>query len=339
VNRINNATPVNYVRIPGSPLVMLLFSILASPVNKVNTASHAVKTAMTLDMFGKATHVYSTKDFELRVTLNGVNRFSKSSIQLLFQIFIAGNAQNWHSNTVRVSRAEMLKKMGVSGSNNTIDYYRKSSKKVLGELQTLSIAIATSTSKGKAILKECANTPLLTHASIKTGSGEISFSLNPDIVFSLSRYHHIFPEKALQIHNRHGILLAQLVYFRLAMSRTPGLVNVRNRDILAALGLPTDKKNVLGRRYRRDMQEPVIEAIYAINAVISDDLAIDFDESCDINTFLAGFITFRVINPAALEYYQRFHTSRIAAREKRVRGSGNTRSTHATNISVVGGLK
>lgn len=296
---------------------MFLFFVISNPSRKVVTASHEVTTLITTDLFGKSTHSYIGKDFEIRVLENGLNRFGKAAIQLFCQALISGNSQNWHGNSIRISRAEMLCLMGIDATPDTIDYFRRSSMKALTELQSLSVSISTATKRGEASLKACASIPLFTQASMKPGSGEIILSLHPNIIFSLSRYHHIFPIKALKISNRYGMLLVQMVYFRLAMSRTPGIVNIRNMDILAALGLPIDKKYVAGRKYGRTMLEPVREAIHAINKSIADDLVIEFDDQADVNSFLSGFTTFRVINPEAIQYYQRRHAAALAKKELR----------------------
>lgn len=256
-------------------------------------------------MQGTIIHEYCRPDFVLQIEMPFSAKPSIMVCLLIFVILILGPQQGWSDDRVRFSMSFLLSFRGQKATPAKRDYYRKQFNMAVKELSEIKISATTLTKKGGKIFKAFRQLPLIEFGEMQLQTGQAYVVLPPTVIDALSKYHQLFPLWTGKIKNTRGLILVGLVFYRLRMSRTPGVAVIKNLDILAHLGLPIEKQDVPGRNYARIMIKSVLDAVQAVGFAAQHHLAIIPEYGEGIDNFLYGKTRFEATEAAVVEYYRK----------------------------------
>jgi hypothetical protein len=264
------------------------------------------------------------------VSLKCPKKVSGMAFRLFMHGPIVGNRQRWNGRRAVFTIDDLMQDMGLNPTTSNRDYVHRQVKAALVELTSITVSATTLNRGSERWFHSCGTGPFLSWGEIEARTGVVSMVFSEEVLSALAVFFQLLPQWVGQVRDIRALQLAQLVYSRLMRGKTPGKVEIATRDILASLGLPMEKEEVAGRKYAREMMNPVVDAIRELGRVSGDRLEIVTDWKEGINGFLGGTTRFTVRDADAVAFYERIQQSRLE-RAKRRKHASQRRSVAEKN--------
>lgn len=315
-----------YDRVPFSSAVYYPLGQMANLSKPFSPASKGTKVTRRRDAYGNQITLFDSKEAVVSLIHKGLDKVSETAQQLFIYGFIVGERQGWRGNTARLTINEFMEYLGEDKNKNSWDYCVKKIDAALSELASHVMTITYKDKPGQNKKRDIvANTPIVQKTIRERFTGQIELLYDEGILSAARTYFAILPEWSGRVKEFNGQRLSWLIYYRMNTAKS-GSVNINNRDILEWLGLPTKKEEVKGRKYSREMVDPVLKAFESIEEAAGNSLKIRPSDDGSIDTFLSGFTQFEADKDAALHY-------------KSIREKINNRKTKELKAAEKGKLK
>jgi len=291
-----------YDRVPYSSMVYYTLGQMADLSKPFFPASKGTKVSRRRDAYGNQITLFDSKEAVVSLIHKGLDKVSETAQQLFIYGFIVGERQGWRGNTAHLTINEFMEYLGEDKNKNSWDYCVKKIDAALFELASHVMTITYKDKPGQSKKRDImANTPIVQKTARERFTGQIELLYDEGILSAARTYFAILPEWSGRVKNFNGQRLSWLIYYRMNTAKS-GNININNRDILEWLGLPTKKEDVKGRRYSREMIDPVMKAFESIEEAAGKLLKIRPSDDGRIDTFLPGYTQFEADKDAALHY-------------------------------------